>query len=71
MAVFGASAEPVHRPRGWLGPLIGCWLAAAPVIAKYTGVLAAADVEALTRTTTFTILQSMRVAIGPSSPRHS
>jgi hypothetical protein len=45
--------------------------AAAPVIAKYTSFLAAADVEAFTRTTTFTILQSMRVAIGPSSPLHS
>jgi hypothetical protein len=71
MAVFGASAEPVHRPRGWLGSLIGCWLAAAPVIAKYTGVLAAADVEAFTRTATFTILQSMRLDLGPSSPLHA
>ncbi len=42
--------------------------AAAPVIAKYTGVLAAADVEAFTRTTTFTILQSMRLDLGPGSP---
>jgi glyoxylase-like metal-dependent hydrolase (beta-lactamase superfamily II) len=44
--------------------------AAAPVIAKYTGVLAAADVEAFTTTTTFTILQSMRLDLGPSSPVH-
>ena len=44
--------------------------AAAPVIAKYTGVLAAADVEALTYTTTFTILQSMRLDLGAGSQVH-
>jgi hypothetical protein len=41
--------------------------AAAPVIAKYIGVLSAADVEVFT-TTTFTILQSIRLDLGPSSP---
>jgi glyoxylase-like metal-dependent hydrolase (beta-lactamase superfamily II) len=44
--------------------------AAAPVIAKYTGVLAAADVEELTLTTTFMILHSMRLDLGPSAPTH-
>ena len=33
--------------------------AAAPVIAKYTGVLAAADIEIFTWTTTFAIMQSL------------
>jgi hypothetical protein len=40
------------------------------VIAKYTGVLAAADVEVFTTTTTFMILQSMRLDLGPSAPVH-
>jgi hypothetical protein len=44
--------------------------AAAPVIAKYTGVLAAADVEELTRTTTFQIMQSLGLDKGPSGPVH-
>lgn len=44
--------------------------AAAPVIAKYTGVLAAADVEELTYTTTFQIMQSLRLDKGPSGPLH-
>jgi hypothetical protein len=43
--------------------------AAAPVIAKYTGVLAAADIEAFT-TTTFAIMQSLRLDSGPSGPVH-
>jgi hypothetical protein len=45
-------------------------LAAAPVIAKYTGVLAAADVEAFTNTTTFLILQSLRLDYGAGQPVH-
>ena len=44
--------------------------AAAPVIAKYTGVLAAADIEAFTTTTTFLIMQSLRLDKGPSGPVH-
>jgi glyoxylase-like metal-dependent hydrolase (beta-lactamase superfamily II) len=44
--------------------------AAEPVIAKYTGVLAAADVEAFTYTTTFTILQSLRLDLGAGSQVH-
>jgi glyoxylase-like metal-dependent hydrolase (beta-lactamase superfamily II) len=44
--------------------------AAKPVIAKYTGVLAAADVEVFTTMTTFMILQSMRLDLGPSAPVH-
>ena len=45
---------------------------AKPVIAKYTGVLAAADMEVFTTTTTttFMILQSMRLDLGPSAPVH-
>jgi glyoxylase-like metal-dependent hydrolase (beta-lactamase superfamily II) len=44
--------------------------AAAPVIAKYSGVLAAADIEVFTRTTTFAIMQSLRLDSGPSGPVH-
>jgi glyoxylase-like metal-dependent hydrolase (beta-lactamase superfamily II) len=44
--------------------------AAAPIIAKYTGVLAAADIEVFTRTTTFAIMQSLRLDSGPSGPVH-
>jgi glyoxylase-like metal-dependent hydrolase (beta-lactamase superfamily II) len=44
--------------------------AAAPVIAKYTGVLAAADIEIFTWTTTFAIMQSLRLDSGPSGPVH-
>jgi glyoxylase-like metal-dependent hydrolase (beta-lactamase superfamily II) len=44
--------------------------AAAPVIAKYTGVLAAADIGEFTRTTTFQIMQSLRLDSGPSGPVH-
>ena len=44
--------------------------AVAPVIAKYTGVLAAADIEVFTRTTTFLIMQSLRLDKGPSGPIH-
>jgi hypothetical protein len=42
--------------------------AAAPVIAKYKGVLAAADIEIFTTTTTFLIMQSLRLDHGPSGP---
>ena len=44
--------------------------AAAPIIAKYTGVLAAADIEVFTTTTTFAIMQSLRLDRGPSGPVH-
>jgi glyoxylase-like metal-dependent hydrolase (beta-lactamase superfamily II) len=44
--------------------------AAAPVIAKYTGVLAAADIPAFTYSTTFTILQSIRLDLGTGSQVH-
>ncbi len=44
--------------------------AAAPVIAKYTGVLAAADIGEFTYTTTFAIMQSLRLDSGPSGPVH-
>ena len=44
--------------------------AAAPIIAKYTGVLAAADIEIFTATTTFAIMQSLRLDRGPSGPVH-
>ena len=48
--------------------------AAAPVIAKYTGVLAAADIEVFTLTTTFQIMQSLRLDRAPrtgSTPERS
>ena len=44
--------------------------AAAPVIAKYTGVLAAADIEVFTMTTTFQIMQSLRLDRGQLGPVH-
>ena len=44
--------------------------AAAPVIAKYTGVLAAADIKEFTMTTTFAIMQSLRLDKGPPGPTH-
>jgi glyoxylase-like metal-dependent hydrolase (beta-lactamase superfamily II) len=44
--------------------------AASPIIAKYTDLLASADVEAFTNTTTFTILQSMRLDLGAGSYIH-
>jgi hypothetical protein len=43
--------------------------AAEPVIAKYTGVLAAADVY--TATTTFIILESLRLDLGTGSQVHA
>jgi hypothetical protein len=44
--------------------------AAAPVIAKYTGVLGGADIDIFTWTTTFAIMQSIRLDRGPSGPVH-
>jgi glyoxylase-like metal-dependent hydrolase (beta-lactamase superfamily II) len=44
--------------------------AAAPVIAKYTGVLAAADIGVFTTSTTFAIMQSWRLDRGHSGPVH-
>jgi glyoxylase-like metal-dependent hydrolase (beta-lactamase superfamily II) len=44
--------------------------AAEPVIAKYTGVLASADVKEFTYSTTFTIMQSMRLDLGAGSQVH-
>ena len=38
----------------------------APVIKKYTGVLAAANIEEFTRSTTFMIFQSIRLHQGPT-----
>jgi glyoxylase-like metal-dependent hydrolase (beta-lactamase superfamily II) len=45
-------------------------LATKPVVAKYTGVLAAADVEEFTYSTTFMIMQSMRLDLGAGSQVH-
>ena len=44
--------------------------AAAPIVAKYTGVLASADIEVFTWTTTFAIMQSLRLdrGLGVSRP---
>jgi hypothetical protein len=39
-------------------------------VAKYTGVLAAADIGEFTYTTTFQIMQSLRLDSGPSGPVH-
>ena len=44
--------------------------AAEAVIARYTGVLAAADVESFIYTTTFTVLQSRRLDGGAGSQVH-
>jgi len=44
--------------------------AVAPIIAKYTGVLAAADIEEIAYSTTFQIMQSLRLDSGPSGPVH-
>ncbi|MDX6256687.1 MAG: hypothetical protein QOJ11_3021 [Frankiales bacterium] len=74
-----ASVDPTpyftkYGPNVWAG--VGGYLdavtahAAAPVIAKYTGVLGAADVPAFTYSTTFTILQSIRLDLGTGSQVH-
>jgi glyoxylase-like metal-dependent hydrolase (beta-lactamase superfamily II) len=44
--------------------------ATAPVVEKYTGVLAAADIVEFTRTSTFQIMQSMRLDLGAGSQVH-
>src|SRR6202050_5013435 len=44
--------------------------ATAPIVAKYTGVLAAADIAEFTYTTTFQIMQSYRLDRGHSGPVH-
>jgi glyoxylase-like metal-dependent hydrolase (beta-lactamase superfamily II) len=44
--------------------------AAQPVVEKYTNVLAAADIAEFTYTTTFMILQSMRLDLGAGSQVH-
>jgi glyoxylase-like metal-dependent hydrolase (beta-lactamase superfamily II) len=54
--------------RGYLNAVTD--LATAPVVKKYTGVLGAADIEDFTRSTTFMILQSMRLDQGAGSQVH-
>jgi glyoxylase-like metal-dependent hydrolase (beta-lactamase superfamily II) len=44
--------------------------ATAPVVEKYTGVLAAADIVEFTRTSTFQIMQSLRLDFGAGSQVH-
>jgi len=79
----GTPAHPDDRqrhrspsPRGQAGAAVRAHLdavtehAAAPVIAKYTGVLGGADTEIFTGTTTFAIMQSIRLDGGPSGPVH-
>jgi glyoxylase-like metal-dependent hydrolase (beta-lactamase superfamily II) len=44
--------------------------ATAPVVDKYTGVLAAADIVEFTRTSTFQIMQSLRLDYGVGSQVH-
>ena len=54
--------------KGYLGAVTE--LATKPVVAKYTGVLASADVEEFTYSTTFLIMQSMRLDLGAGSQVH-
>jgi hypothetical protein len=44
--------------------------ATAPVVKKYSGLLAAADIEEFTRSTTFMIMQSLRLDKGVGSQVH-
>jgi glyoxylase-like metal-dependent hydrolase (beta-lactamase superfamily II) len=54
--------------RGYLNAVTDA--ATAPVVKKYTGVLGAADIEDFTRSTTFMIMQSMRLDQGAGSQVH-
>jgi glyoxylase-like metal-dependent hydrolase (beta-lactamase superfamily II) len=54
--------------KGWLDEVTDT--ASAPVVKKYTGVLAAADIEEFTRSSTFMILQSLRLDLGVGSQVH-
>ena len=65
---YGAAGNSWGFVQGYLDAVTE--RAAAPIIAKYTGVLAAADIEIYTRTTTFAIMQSLRLDSGPSAPVH-
>ena len=58
--------NPWAAVKGYLDQVTA--VAAAPVIAKYTGVLAAADV--FTASTTFWVLQSLRLDLGYGSQVH-
>jgi hypothetical protein len=70
----GDPARPAAGENAWAG--VKAHLdtvaerAAAPIIAKYTGVLAAADIAEFTTSTTFQIMQSLRLDRGPSGPVH-
>ena len=65
---YGAAGNSWGFVQGYLDAVTE--RAAAPIIAKYTGVLAAADIEIYTRTTAFAIMQSLRLDSGPSGPVH-
>lgn len=54
--------------KGWLDEVTDA--ATAPVVKKYTSVLAAADIEEFTRSSTFMILQSLRLDLGVGSQVH-
>ena len=54
--------------KGYLGAVTE--VATKPVVAKYTGVLASADVEEFTYSTAFVIMQSMRLDLGAGSQVH-
>jgi glyoxylase-like metal-dependent hydrolase (beta-lactamase superfamily II) len=54
--------------KGYLGEVTE--VATKPVVAKYTGVLGSADVEEFTYSTTFMIMQSMRLDLGAGSQVH-
>lgn len=59
--VFGDAQQFQRKHRVTAAPLHG---------GKGTGALAAADIEVFTRTTTFAIMQSLRLDKGPSGPVH-
>jgi glyoxylase-like metal-dependent hydrolase (beta-lactamase superfamily II) len=65
---YGGNGNMWAAVRGYLEAVTDA--ATAPVVKKYSGVLAAADVEELTRTTTFTIMQSLRLDKGVGSQVH-
>ena len=71
-----ASVNPLphfahHGPNAWAA--VRDWMdelvarVTAPIVAKYTGALAAADVEEMTASTAFTIIQSLRLDEGVGS----
>lgn len=58
----------------WAG--VKCWFdevtatAASPAIARFTGLFSSADIAEFTNTTTFLVLQSLRLDFGVGSYEH-